>query len=243
MIELIQEYWLYFLVGQYPNGPLGGLSLTILLSGAALLLAMPLGLLLGIARVSPFRAVRWPATALVQVVRAVPLLLVVFWAYFFLPAVTGVKTGQATTMLMTLVLFDAVYLAEIVAAGIRALPKGQMESARSLGLGYFGALRLVLLPQALTNVLPSLVNQLVSTIKATSLGYIIGLSEVSFIATQVNTLVFTKAVEVYIILALTYFVLCFGLSRLAFMLERRLGRRSSQQSAPVAPISLEGFER
>ncbi|MEW6371383.1 MAG: amino acid ABC transporter permease [Pseudomonadota bacterium] len=224
MIELIQEYWLYFLVGQYPNGPLGGLSLTVLLSGAALLLAMPLGLLLGVARVSPWRALRWPTAALVQVVRAVPLLLVVFWAYFFLPAVTGVKTGQATTMLMTLVLFDSVYLAEIVAAGLKALPKGQMESARSLGLNYVQALRLVLLPQALRHVLPSLVNQLVATIKATSLGYIIGLSEVSFIATQVNTLVFTKAVEVYIILALTYFVLCFGLSRLAFLLERRLGR-------------------
>ncbi len=224
MIELIQEYWLYFLVGQYPNGPLGGLSLTVLLSGAALLLAMPLGLLLGVARVSPWRALRWPTAVLVQVVRAVPLLLVVFWAYFFLPAVTGVKTGQATTMLMTLVLFDSVYLAEIVAAGIRALPKGQMESARSLGLGYVQSLRLVVLPQALRHVLPSLVNQLVATIKATSLGYIIGLSEVSFIATQVNTLVFTKAVEVYIILALTYFVLCFGLSRLAFLLERRLGR-------------------
>lgn len=224
MIELIQEYWLYFLVGQYPNGPLGGLTLTILLSGAALLLAMPLGLLLGVARVSPWRALRWPTAVLVQVVRAVPLLLVVFWAYFFLPAVTGVKTGQATTMLMTLVLFDAVYLAEIVAAGIRALPKGQMESARSLGLGYIQSLRLVVLPQALRHVLPSLVNQLVATIKATSLGYIIGLSEVSFIATQVNTLVFTKAVEVYVILALTYFVLCFGLSRLAFLLERRLNR-------------------
>ncbi len=224
MIELIQEYWLYFLVGQYPNGPLGGLALTVLLSGAALLLAMPLGLLLGIARVSPWRALRWPTAALVQVVRALPLLLVVFWAYFFLPAVTGVKTGQATTMLMTLVLFDAVYLAEIVAAGLKALPKGQMESARSLGLNYMQSLRLVALPQALRHVLPSLVNQLVATIKATSLGYIIGLSEVSFIATQINTLVFTKAVEVYIILALTYFVLCFGLSRLAFLLERRLGR-------------------
>jgi len=224
MIELIQDYWLYFLVGQYPNGPLGGLALTVLLSGAALLLAMPLGLLLGIARVSPWRALRWPTAALVQVVRAVPLLLVVFWAYFFLPAVTGVKTGQAATMLITLVLFDAVYLAEIVAAGLKALPKGQMESARSLGLNYMQSLRLVALPQALRHVLPSLVNQLVATIKATSLGYIIGLSEVSFIATQVNTLVFTKAVEVYIILALTYFVLCFGLSRLAFLLERRLGR-------------------
>jgi len=238
MLELIHDYWLYFLVGQYPNGPLGGLSLTVLLSGAALLLAMPLGLVLGVARVSPWRAVRWPVAALVQVVRAVPLLLVVFWAYFFLPAVTGVKTGQATTMLMTLVLFDAVYLAEIVGAGIKALPKGQFESARSLGLGYFQALRLVLLPQALRHVLPSLVSQLVATIKATSLGYIIGLSEVSFIATQVNTLVFTKAVEVYLILALTYFVLCFGLSRLAFRLERRLGGVQVQGAAKPHATSL-----
>jgi polar amino acid transport system permease protein len=225
MIELIQDYWLYFLVGQYPNGPLGGLSLTVLLSGAALLLAMPLGLVLGVARVSPYRAIAWPVAVLVQIVRAVPLLLVVFWAYFFLPAVTGVKTGQATTMLMTLVLFDAVYLAEIVKAGIGSLPKGQLEGARSLGLSYGQALRLVILPQALRHVSPSLVSQLVATIKATSLGYIIGLSEVSFIATQVNTLVFTKAVEVYIVLALTYFILCFGLSRLAFLLERRLNRR------------------
>ncbi len=231
MIELIQDYWLYFLIGQYPNGPLGGLSLTVLLSVAALVLAMPLGLLLGVARVSSRRAIRWPTAALVQLVRAVPLLLVVFWVYFFLPAVTGVKTGQATTMLMVLVLFDGIYLAEIVAAGVKALPKGQMESARSLGLSYFQALRRVVLPQTLRHGLPSLVSQLVSTIKATSLGYIIGLSEMSFIATQVNTLVFTKSVEVYLILALTYFVLCFGLSRLAFVLERRLGSASGSRPA------------
>jgi polar amino acid transport system permease protein len=224
IIELIDTYWLYFLVGQYPDGPLGGLSLTILLSLGALLLAMPFGLLLGVARVSNQRAIRWPVACLVQLVRAVPLLLVVFWVYFFLPAVTGVKTGQATTMLMVLVLFDGIYLAEIVAAGIRSLPKGQLESARSLGLSYPQALRLVVLPQTLRNGLPSIVSQLVSTIKATSLGYIIGLSEVSFIATQVNTLVFTQAVEVYLILALTYFILCFGLSRLAFLLERKYAR-------------------
>jgi len=225
MLELIDTYWLYFLVGQYPDGPLGGLVLTILLSGAALLLAMPLGLMLGIARVSRRRAISLPVGAFVQLVRAVPLLLVLFWVYFFLPAVTGVKTSQAATMLIVLVVFDSVYLAEIVAAGIRALPKGQLESARSLGLGYGQALRHVVLPQTLRHGLPSIVNQLVSTIKATSLGYIIGLSEVSFIATQINTLVFTRSVEVYLILALTYFILCFGLSRLAFLLERRLQRR------------------
>ena len=225
MLELIDTYWLYFLVGQYPDGPLGGLVLTILLSGAALVLAMPLGLMLGIARVSRRRAISLPVGAFVQLVRAVPLLLVLFWVYFFLPAVTGVKTSQAATMLIVLVVFDSVYLAEIVAAGIRALPKGQLESARSLGLGYGQALRHVVLPQTLRHGLPSIVNQLVSTIKATSLGYIIGLSEVSFIATQINTLVFTRSVEVYLILALTYFLLCFGLSRLAFLLERRLQRR------------------
>lgn len=230
MLELIDTYWLYFLVGQYPQGPLGGLALTILLSGAALVLAMPLGLALGIARVSPYRAISLPVAGVVQVVRAVPLLLVLFWVYFFLPALTGVKTSQAATMLIVLVVFDSVYLAEIVAAGMRALAKGQLESARSLGLGYGAALRHVVLPQTLRHGLPSIVNQLVSTIKATSLGYIIGLSEVSFIASQINTLVFTQAVEVYLILALTYFILCFGLSRLAFLLERRLQRRTLQAS-------------
>jgi len=227
MTELIDTYWLYFLVGQFPGGPLGGLALTLVLAAAGLLLALPLGVLLGLARVSPWRWVRWPVTALVFVVRGTPLLMVVFWAYFFLPSVTGVKTGQFATMLIALVIFDAAYLAEIVRAGIQGLPRGQLECARALGLSYPRAMRSVVLPQALRSMLPSLVNQFVSTIKETSLGYIIGLAEVSFIATQINTQVFTKPAEVFGILGLTYFVLCFGLSRLAYALERRLARRGS----------------
>ena len=133
MLELIQTYWLYFLVGQYPNGPLGGLALTLILAVMGLLLSLPLGLLLGMARISPWRIVRWPITSLVYVVRGTPLLMVVFWAYFFLPSVTGHKTDQFWTMLIALVIFDAAYLAEIVRAGILGLPKGQMECARSLG--------------------------------------------------------------------------------------------------------------
>jgi polar amino acid transport system permease protein len=222
MIELVETYWLYFLVGQYPQGPLGGLVLTVLLASLALVLALPLGVLLGLARVSPLPLLRWPVTALVFLVRGVPLLMVVFWAYFFLPAVTGHKTEQFSTMLIALVVFDGVYLAEIVRAGIRAIPRGQFESARSLGLGYGLAMRRVVLPQALRHMLPSLVNQFVATIKETSLGYIIGLTEVSFIAAQINTQVFTRAAEVYLLLALTYFTMCFGLSRLALRLERRL---------------------
>ena len=225
MLELIQEYWLYFLVGQYPKGPLGGLALTIILATLGLILSMPLGLVFGLMRVSSNRWLRLPVTGFIYVVRGMPLLMVVFWAYFFLPSVTGVKTDQFWTMLIALVVFDAVYLAEIVRAGILGLPKGQMECARSLGLPYMKAMRTVILPQALRTSLPSLVNQFVSTIKETSLGYIIGLAEVTFIATQINSLVFTKPAQVFGILGLTYFVLCFGLSRLAFWIERRLERK------------------
>lgn len=231
-LEIIDTYWLYFLIGQYPNGPLGGLALTLLLAVSALLLAFPLGVVLAFARLSPWRLLRWPVTGLVFIVRGTPLLMVVFWAYFFLPSVTGVKTDQFGTMLIALVIFDAAYLSEIVRAGIQGLPQGQMESARSLGLGYFRAMRFVVLPQALVNMLPSLVNQFVSTIKETSLGYIIGLSEVSFVTSQINTQVMTHPVEIYLVLGLTYFLLCFALSRCAYAMERRLARRSQAQQEP-----------
>jgi len=224
MIELIRQYWLYFLIGQYPNGPLGGMALTVLLAALALLLSLPLGLLLGMARCSPLAWLYRPVTALVYLVRATPLLMVIFWTYFFLPAITGHKTGQFSTMLAALVLFNGVYLAEIVRAGIQGLGRGQEESASSLGLGYVDRMRFVILPQALRNMLPSLVSQFVSTLKDTSLGYIIGLSDVSFIASQINTLVMTKSLQVYFLLAVAYFILCFGLSRFAYWLEQRQAR-------------------
>ena len=224
MLELLQDYWLYFLVGRYTEGPLGGLALTVLLASLALVLSLPFGLLLGLARLSPWRLLRWPVAALIHVVRGIPLLLVIFWAYFFLPSITGHESGQFGTMLAALVIFDGIYLAEIVRAGVQAVPKGQVEAARSLGLNYRDSMRSVVLPQALRHMLPSLVNQFVSTIKETSLGTIIGLAEVSFIASQVNGLVLTKPVQVYFLLGMTYFVLCFSLSRAAFWLERRQAR-------------------
>ena len=229
MLELIDTYWLYFLIGQYPNGPLGGLALTVVLASLGLVFGLPLGIVLGIGRVSPFAWIRRPITALVFVVRGTPLLMMIFWAYFFLPSVTGYKTDQFTTMLIALVIFDGVYLAEIIRAGIQGVPRGQVESARSLGLGYWRSMRLVVLPQAVRSMLPSLVNQFVSTIKETSLGYIIGLTEVSFIASQINSQVFTKPAEVYFFLGLSYFVLCFGLSRFAWWLERRHAREQARR--------------
>lgn len=224
MIELIETFGVYFLVGQYPHGPLGGLALTLILATLGLALALPLGVLLGIGRLSPRRRVHAPVTALVFTVRGTPLLMVVFWAYFCLPAVTGHKTGQFETMLAALVLFDAAYIAEIVRAGLQSLPPGQRAAAKALGMSEGQVLRLILLPQALRHMLPSLVSQFASTIKETSLGTIIGLSELSFIANQINNQTLVKPVEVYGTLAASYFVLCFGLSRLAYAMERRGGK-------------------
>ena len=225
--QLIDTYWLYFLVGQYPHGPLGGLALTLILASLGLVLALPLGLLLGLGRVHAWRSLRWPVMGLVFAVRAMPLLMVVFWAYFFLPSITGHRVDRFNTMLLALMVFDGAHLAEIVRAGIQALPQGQTEAARSLGLSYLQTMRWVVLPQALRHMLPSLVNQFIATIKETSLGYIIGLSEVMFIAAQINTLVFTLPIQIYLTLGGTYFILCFGLSRLAFYLERRLSQRQA----------------
>ena len=226
MTELIQTYWQYFLVGQYPDGPLGGLTLTLALAAGGLILAAPLGLALALARLSPWRILQRPVTALVYLVRGTPLLMVVFWAYFFLPSLTGHQTGQFSTMLGALVLFNAAYLAEIIRAGIEGLSRGQLDCARALGFTYLQAMWFIILPQVWRKMLPSLVNQFVATIKDTSLGYVIGLTEVSFIASQVNNQVLTKPTQVYFLLGLTYFILCFGLSRLAFWFERRQARRT-----------------
>ena len=237
MLDLIQTYWVYFLVGQYPQGPLGGVALTVILAALALVLSMPLGLLVGLARVSQRAALRRPVSVIVFVVRGVPLLLVVFWTYFFLPGVLHVKADQFTTMLIALVVFDGVYLGEILRAGIQGVPRGQYEAARALGLGHAATMRRVILPQALRSMLPSLVNQFISTIKATSLGYIIGLTDTSFIATQINTQVFTRPTAVYLTLSLTYFILCFGLSRVALALERRSNRRTSPRAVPSPAVT------
>jgi polar amino acid transport system permease protein len=228
MLDIIQTYGLYYLIGQYPNGPLGGLSMTLILAALALVLAFPVGVLLALCRISPYAFLRVPVTGLVHVLRGTPLLMVIFWAYFLLPTITGQRTDQFGTMLAALVIFDGVFLAEIIRAGILGLPRGQMESARSLGFSYLASMLLVILPQAFRNMLPSLVNQFVSTIKETSLGYIISLSEVSFVASQISAQLPTKPVEIYAMLGLTYFVMCFSLSRFAYWLEKHLAVRSAK---------------
>ncbi|WP_211464653.1 amino acid ABC transporter permease [Collimonas silvisoli] len=237
MFQILADNWQLFLIGQYPHGPLGGLSVTLILSLLGLGLAFPVSILLALARISPMAVFRMPATVLVYVVRGIPLLMVIFWTYFFLPLLIGRTITGFTTMLCTLVIYQSAYLSEVIRAGIEALPRGQIEASRALGLSYFKTIRHVILPQALYNMTPSMVSQFVSTIKETSLGYVINVPEMTFAANQVNNQLLTKPLPVFMILALTYFIVCFSFTQFADYLERRIThkRRGGKRVANAVP--------
>jgi len=235
MLEILQNNWLLFLVGQYPHGPIGGLAMTLFMASISLALCFPFAIALALARLSPYRWLRLPATAIVHTVRGLPLIMFIFWTYFFSPLVIGRAVGGVETLVIALVIYEAAYLSEIIRAGIEGLPKGQVEAATSLGLRYWPTTIKVVLPQALHNMLPSMVSQFVSTIKETSLGYVISAHELTFAAAQVNNVLLTQPFEVYGILALTYFALCFALTSLARFIERRVsGDRGGAPGVTIA---------
>lgn len=233
-IAIVSDNWLLLLVGQYPAGPLGGIAATLILSVLGIVLALPLSVAIALAGLSRSPLLRWPAIGLVYVVRGVPLLMIIFWVYFMVPLLIGQSVPGFATMLCTLVLYEGAFLSEVVRAGIQALPKGQMDAARALGHGYLRAMRFVILPQALYNMLPSILSQLVSTIKETTLGYVINVPELTFAANQINNRLLTKPFEVFLILALTYYVVCFALEQATNWLERRVGNRRAGLGQAVA---------
>jgi len=182
---------------------------------------------------------RWPVTGIVYITRGVPLLLIILWVYFVLPLLIGHGVPAFTTMLVTLVGYEAAFLSEIVRGGIQALPRGQMDAARALGHSHLGAMRYVILPQALFNMIPSILSQFVSTIKETTLGYIINVPELTFAAGQINNRLLTKPFEVYFILAISYFIVCWTLTQVTNMVERRIAaRRTTNLNAAAAASSL-----
>ncbi len=225
MLDILQKYGAMFLVGSWPNGPLGGFAATLLLAVLGLGLAFPIAVLLGFARVGHYRLLRILATCWITAFRGVPLIMIIFWAYFAVPLVTGMTISAFKTALVAIVLYESAFLAEIVRAGLQGLPRGQTEAARAAGLSYWQSMRYVILPQALVNMIPSLVSQFVSTLKATSIVYVIGVEEVTFVGQQINSIELTSALQTYLILAGFYFAVCLALSRLAARIETRIQKR------------------
>ncbi|AMP02834.1 amino acid ABC transporter permease [Collimonas pratensis] len=221
-IEILRGFGLQLLVGEFPQGQIGGLALTLILAVTGLACAFPLAVLCGIARTSTVRWVAMPAAAIVHTVRGLPVLMLIFWAYFIVPMLIGTSVSGITTVICALIVYEVAFLGEVIKAGIQAIPKGQVEASRSLGMSYIKTLWDVVLPQALFNMIPSILNQLISLIKNTSLAYIISVNELTYAAYSVNSQLLTKPFQVYFLLAMTYFAICYSLSSLVGIAERRI---------------------
>jgi polar amino acid transport system permease protein len=212
----------YFLIGAYPDGPLGGLAMSILLAIGGIFGAFWVGLVFGLLRLSHRPWLHWPAIVYIEIIRGTPLLMVIFWFYFLAPIAFGRALPEATSALIAFIVFTSAYVAEIVRAGVKGLPKGQMEAARGSGLSHFQAMVHVILPQGLRNMIPSFVNQFVSLTKDTSLAYIIGVNELTRAATQVNNRTLIAPTEIFLTIAVIYFIVCYVLTEISRKLERQM---------------------
>ena len=224
--QVISDNFTYFMIGRFPQGPLGGVGLTLYLALASCILSLFGGLVLGLLSLSKNRLIHYPATILINAVRGMPLLMVIFWMYFLLPALFG-KVAETNTVIMALTIFTSAYMSQIVQAGIEGIPKGQTEAAISTGLKPWQAMLYIVLPQGLRNMIPSFVNQFVSLIKDTSLAFIVGVSELTHVATQINNRTMAFPTEIFVFIAVIYFIICYAFTSFSRRLENRLTWRKA----------------
>ena len=211
----------YLLWGNYPDGPLGGAALTLLLSASSAVMSALLGLLLGILLAIGNGAWHKLLMLALGFFRAIPVLMLIFWTYFLLPIAFGIDVPGVLSVMFALSLVSAAYLAHSVAAGIAGIGQGQWQAGLSLGLPRLTVLRHIVLPQALQIMLPSFVNQWVTLVKDSSLAYIVGVGELSFVAAQVNSRLMVYPAEIFLFVGVLYFLLCSGLEQFALWVGRR----------------------
>ena len=204
----------FFGIGAFTGG-------TLRLAVPAIVLGFLLGIFVGLARLAPTAWIRGPAAVSVEVIRGVPLVMVIFWFWYILPQVVRRPIPEYGVALTAFVIFEAAYFGEIVRAGVQSVPRGQVEAARALGLSGAQSLRHVVLPQALRNMVPALVTQMIVLFKDTSLASIIGYVDLTKAAQIVNNREI-RPFELYLFIAVVYWACTYSMSRLARRLERRL---------------------
>jgi general L-amino acid transport system permease protein len=205
----------------------GGLPVTLILATFGLALGFPLGIFVALGRRSELPAIKALCVLYVELIRGVPLVSLLFMASVMFPLFMpdGFNIDKLLRAQIAIILFAGAYLAEVVRAGLQAVPKGQSESAMALGLSYWKRTRLIILPQALRHVIPPLVNTFIAFFKDTSLVLIIGIFD---LLTAAKTSIVDPAwqsfsVEVYIVVGMLYFTFCFAMSRYSRKLETAQG--------------------
>ncbi|WP_186373570.1 amino acid ABC transporter permease [Yersinia rohdei] len=225
LLVWVMLYGGFFGLSRVETHQWGGLTLTLIIAAVGIAGALPLGILLALARRSSMPVVRILSVIFIEFWRGVPLITVLFMSSVMLPLfmTEGTSIDKLIRALVGVVLFQSAYVAEVVRGGLQALPKGQTEAAESLGLGYWKTQGLVILPQALKMVIPGLVNTIIALFKDTSLVIIIGLFDLFSSVQQatVDPAWLGMSTEGYVFAAAVYWIFCFSMSRYSQHLEKR----------------------
>jgi glutamate/aspartate transport system permease protein len=219
--DVIQRSWVYLFTE--------GMTFTLTLTALAMTGGIFFGTLLAMMRLSPFRVVSSIAGGYVNLMRSVPLLLVIFWFYFLVPDIGAwiigskepIRVGAFWSAVITFTLFEAAYYCEIMRAGIQSIARGQVWSGYALGLNYWQTMGTIVLPQAFRNMLPVLLTQTIILFQDTSLVYVISATDFFGAASKVANRDY-RLVEMYTFAAVVYFVISYGLSMLVKRLQDRI---------------------
>ncbi|MDO5726230.1 MAG: amino acid ABC transporter permease [Tissierellia bacterium] len=215
-ISFIQKFGVAYLFGALR---------TLELSAIGVVFGFILGLLISLAALSNNKILKKLSKAYVEIIRGTPMLVQLMIVYFglssIIPESLGILRNKILLCSMAVSLNSAAYIAEVIRGGINSIDKGQMEAARSLGLNYKQSMKEVIIPQAIKNILPALVNEFIALIKETSIVFTVGVSELMFVAKAASGSQF-NAVRPLLYVAFVYFILTYSLSKFMGKLERRL---------------------
>ena len=240
----LKKYFILFLIFIYPflgielisgggfglkyveTAAWGGLSLTFIISAFAILFCFPIGVFLALGRRSSLPAIRYISIGFIELWRGVPLITVLFMSAVMFPMFLpdGTFIDKLIRVLIAITLFEAAYMAEVVRGGLQALPKGQYEAAKSLGMGYWRMNALIILPQALKLVIPGIANTLLALVKDTPLIFVVGLMELAGMIglAKTNPKWLGMAMEGYVFAGLVFWIICYAMSRYSQNLEKKL---------------------
>jgi glutamate/aspartate transport system permease protein len=219
--DIIERSWEYLFFT--------GMAFTVKLTIMSMFGGILLGTLLAMMRLSSNKAISLFAATYVNLVRSIPLVLVIFWFYFLVPFIGAwmiganqpIKVGAFTSSLITFTLFEAAYYCEIMRSGIQSIPRGQVGAGYALGMNYWQTMGNIVLPQAFRNMLPVLLTQTIILFQDVSLVYVLSITDFVGAASKVAQRD-GRLVEMYLFVALVYFVICYGLSYLVKKLQQKV---------------------
>lgn len=228
-----------FLIGSFPEGVIGGLCLNIMVAVVAFVASFLIGHLLAFGRLSRIAPLRWACTAYIELVRAVPLLIVLFWFFFSIPILLQATPPPLLTAFIALAAYASAYQAEYIRAGITSVPAGELEAARSLGLSARSVWLKVVLPQAHRRMLPTYASYFTSMFKDSSVLYLLGLVDLMQTGLIVAERFPRHMLQAYLTMGCLFFIVCWIGSRLGSHLERKLAPRAPTDDAtrPPTPAS------